>query len=422
MRATLPGGRPRAQRRRYDCCMVRKLEIDELATEAGVGADLIAQLTDMGVLKPEPSGKYAAGDVIRLEAVQAFLVTGVDLDHIKTALAEGLFTFDYLDRFHPEPQPASGRTFAEFRNRLDASPSLLSALYLAMGLSEPGLDKPMRADEEQLIEDFLRAWSFGSDDETYLRAARLIGEPARRMAEGWTRLYVEKVSAPLVERTTTLDERIGTIVESTEQLSLLAPRLMLWLLDRHLRNAIDRANIEGLEQELVAKGLSLPPPVHPPAISFVDISGYTTLTEHHGDEAAAEAAALLRVLAERSTVGHGGTVVKMLGDGTMLHFPDVTSALAAVLELVEALGVQKLTAHAGIHAGTLIELDRDYFGRTVNLASRVAGMAGAGEVVVTDEVVAAAENGAYHFEALAPASLKGIDRPVPLFRVTPESA
>jgi adenylate cyclase len=62
--------------------------------------------------------------------------------------------------------------------------------------------------------------------------------------------------------------------------------------------------------------------------------------------------------------------------------------------------------------------DGDYFGRTVNLAARIAGQAGAGQVLVTDEVVAAG-SGAVRFEALGPVRLKGFTRPVRLHRALP---
>ena len=66
----------------------------------------------------------------------------------------------------------------------------------------------------------------------------------------------------------------------------------------------------------------------------------------------------------------------------------------------------------------MIERDLDVFGRTVNLASRIADVAQAGEVLASDAVAAAARNGSYGFEPLENANLKGIPEPVPLFRVT----
>jgi adenylate cyclase len=383
--------------------------------------ELIDLLTGIGVLHPQPGGWYGAGDLIRLEAVDAFLTAGLGLDQLEAALSEGIFTFEYLDRFHPEPSALSGRTFREFADSLQHSPDLVRGIYLAMGLAEPMPDRAMRRDEEELIEGFLQAWSIGSDDETYLRAARLVGEPARQASEGWTRLYVEKVSDPLLGAGMTTDERIATIVESTERLTRLAPALLLWLFHRHLRHAIDRANIDGLEQELVTRGLSLPRPERPPAVSFVDISGYTSLTESHGDQQATETAERLRQLAEQSARAHGGSVVKLLGDGVMLFFESVDQGLAGVFELMNQLETADLVAHAGIHAGPVIEHDRDYFGGTVNLAARVAGVAQAGEVVVTQEVKSAVESDGYVFDELSRVALKGIAEPVALYRTAMRS-
>ena len=315
--------------------VVRRLSVEQLASEAGASAELIEVLAGVGVLKPDPDGLYGAGDLIRLEAANAFLEADVTVDQLEAALSSGMFTFEFLDRFHPEPGPPSGRTFQQFSESLEVSPDLLASVYVAMGLAQPAPEQNMRQEEESLVGGFLEAWRIGGDEETYLRAARLIGEPARQLSEGWTRLFVEKVSDPLSEVDVTAEERTAAIVESTEKLTQLAPPLLLWLFNRHLRSAIDRANIEGMERELVAQGLALPSPEHPPAISFVDISGYTSLTEAHGDELATRAAERLRQLSESVAQTHGGSLVKLLGDGVMLHFENVEHGLAGVLDLVD---------------------------------------------------------------------------------------
>ena len=68
-------------------------------------------------------------------------------------------------------------------------------------------------------------------------------------------------------------------------------------------------------------------PDHPPAIAFVDLSGYTTMTVERGDEAAAAAADRLRAIAEECVRGVDGRLVKLLGDGVLLLFQDRSSAL-----------------------------------------------------------------------------------------------
>jgi adenylate cyclase len=194
--------------------------------------------------------------------------------------------------------------------------------------------------------------------------------------------------------------------------------MLQWLLQRQMRLAIDKANIEGFEQTMADHGLPIPVPDRLPAIAFVDVSGYTTMTETEGDKSAVETSDTIRALAQRTTRAHRGSVVKILGDGAMLHFGDVKDALRAVLDLVAELTGPRLAVHAGIHAGSVIEHDGDYYGRTVNLASRVADQAAAGEVLVTEEVVAATRGEGFAFAALVPTTLKGIAEPVLLYRAS----
>jgi adenylate cyclase len=79
------------------------------------------------------------------------------------------------------------------------------------------------------------------------------------------------------------------------------------------------------------------------------------------------------------------------------------------LEMVEAVGSQGLPpAHVGIHAGPVIFQEGDYFGRTVNLAARIAEYARPGEVLVSQEVVDAAAGGPVRFTEIGPVELKGV--------------
>lgn len=104
----------------------------------------------------------------------------------------------------------------------------------------------------------------------------------------------------------------------------------------------------------------------------------------------------------------------------MLWFPSPTPAVLFVLEATEEAeqrGIAKL--HAGVNAGPVVRRDGDYFGTTVNVASRAAEHASAGETLVTQRVVDAWEGGhGIRFEPLAPAAMKNVARPVPLYRAT----
>ena len=122
---------------------------------------------------------------------------------------------------------------------------------------------------------------------------------------------------------------------------------------------------------------------------FLDLAGYTRLTEERGDRAAAALASSLADLVERVSLPHGGQPVKWLGDGVMFHFKRPGQGVVAALEMVERTRQAGLPpAHVGLHAGPVVFQDGDYFGRTVNLAARIAGHAGPGQVLVSDQVVA----------------------------------
>jgi len=150
---------------------------------------------------------------------------------------------------------------------------------------------------------------------------------------------------------------------------------------------------------------------------FLDLAGYTRLTEERGDRAAAALATSLADLVEQVSLPHGGQPVKWLGDGVMFHFRQPGRAVVAALEMVERTPQAGLPpAHVGLHAGPVVFQDGDYFGRTVNLAARIAGHAGPGQVLVSDQVVAECGDGTVTFEPIGPVPLKGVADPVPLHR------
>ena len=101
----------------------------------------------------------------------------------------------------------------------------------------------------------------------------------------------------------------------------------------------------------------------------------------------------------------------------MLSFPDSRRGVRAALELVRTLTAETdVAAHAGAHVGPVIERDRDLFGGTVNMASRIAERAGPGEVIVSEAVVRDAADDGVGFDPVGETSLKGFAEPVPLFR------
>ena len=106
------------------------------------------------------------------------------------------------------------------------------------------------------------------------------------------------------------------------------------LIDRALMAAYRRQQelawiehlVEDIETALEAAG-ALGRPERVPAMCFLDLAGYTRLTEEQGDQVAAELAETLAVLVQRSAREHGGVPVKWLGDGVMVHFHDPAGAV-----------------------------------------------------------------------------------------------
>jgi class 3 adenylate cyclase len=107
--------------------------------------------------------------------------------------------------------------------------------------------------------------------------------------------------------------------------------------------------------------------------------------------------------------------VKLLGDGVMFHFPDPGRAVLCGLELVDRIPLVGLPqARVGLHSGPVVFQNGDYFGRTVNVAARITDYARPGEVLVSEEVVAATDGlQAVRYQPVGPVSLKGLIAPSP---------
>jgi adenylate cyclase len=113
---------------------------------------------------------------------------------------------------------------------------------------------------------------------------------------------------------------------------------------------------------------------------------------------------------------NGGRAIRWLGDGGLLFFEDVGAAFHAALELSEraqALGLPP--THIGVQAGPVVFRD-DVYGRTVNIASRIADEAEAGEVLTSQETTEETEDGFIRFERSRTTHLKGVANPITLYR------
>jgi adenylate cyclase len=151
------------------------------------------------------------------------------------------------------------------------------------------------------------------------------------------------------------------------------------------------------------------------AAVFADLCDYTRLTECFGDEAAAEMAVVLGVIARDVARRHRGRVVKMLGDGAHLHFDDAAHAVPAAIDFLARVRSSGLPcARVGVNAGPMIEANGDYYGRAVNVAARIAAQAAPGTVFVGEAAVTT--SGGVRYETVGPMRLRGVARDVTVYR------
>ena len=172
-------------------------------------------------------------------------------------------------------------------------------------------------------------------------------------------------------------------------------------------------------------------------VVFTDLVGFTQLTSERGDEFALSLLERQDQIV-RSALTDGARVVKELGDGLLLWFPEGTAPLDVCLALQQSFcdastDDAPMWVRMGMHWGRPRRRGDDLIGHDVNLAARIVDVAGPGEVLVSEPALARlglAGIGAapeptrgsrgYVFEELGPVFVKGIADPVRLFRAVPD--
>jgi class 3 adenylate cyclase len=151
---------------------------------------------------------------------------------------------------------------------------------------------------------------------------------------------------------------------------------------------------------------------------LADLSGYTALTQAHGDRSAAKI--VTRYFEIVHQVLHpDARLVERIGDEVLISSPDALSVLYTAIGLRDAIEREPFfpTVHIGIHGGTVLEQDGHYFGTTLNLASRIAAHAHGGQILCTDRVAAMVDLEDVEYWPLGFVRFKNITDPVALFEV-----
>ena len=390
----------------------------EMAARAGVDPDYVDRLVELGILSPGSGNTFSAGDVRRARWVQSFDQAGVPLEGLAAAVRDGTLSFSYLDatafdRF----AGVSTTTFRELSERTGVPLDLLLVVREAHGFAEPGPEDHVREDELAVVPAIENQLASGIRPEVIERLLRAYGDGLRKIVEIETDWYRTEVQMPLLEAGMTEAEMLAAQADIGSRMAPLMERALLSIYHGQQEHAWSTSAVEDVEAALERAGLYRPVR-RPPAVCFLDITGYTRLTEERGDEAAADLATKLATLVRGSSREHDGQPVKWLGDGVMFYFPNPGDGVSAALDMVEGLPAAGLPpAHVGIHAGPVVFQDGDYFGRTVNIAARIAEYARPGEVLVSQEVVDATEFDGVGVTAIGPIELKGVSEPLSLHSV-----
>jgi adenylate cyclase len=395
---------------------VSDYDLPGVATAAGVDEAYVENLVELGVLRPASRQHFTIGDIRRVALVASLERAGLPLTGIAEAMRQGRISLAVVD------QPAYARfasletmTFRELAAKSGIPVELLKVVREATGSAQPDPDDRVRSNELDLVPYLEFQLEHHIRPAILERLLRVAGDSFRRIADTEGDMWRTDVMEPLFAAGRTpaeIGERIATF---SGQYVAHADRALLGMFHGQQTNAWVRNIFEGFERALVEAGLHITNAM-PPAICFLDLTGYTRLTEERGDQAAADLAGQLARLVQRTSAAHEGKVIKWLGDGVMFHYQRPGNAVMAALEMVDGARETGLPpAHVGVHAGPVLFQEGDYFGRTVNTAARIAEYARQGEVLVSREVVETMDGSGLVFSEIGEVQLKGLAGPLELY-------
>ena len=395
-----------------------ELSGEELAVRSGVTAERLERLVELGIITPTPRGRFRPSDIQRIRVVDTLAEAGFASEQLSQLIATGAYDLDWASVVFPEPTAQLTTMLEETAAATGLPEELAARLFDAWELPRPQPGQPLRADDDELLHLAMPALEgFGGEETALLGAARQLGDRLRGLAESQVRLFHTHVEERLAAHghpdhawSDDLNQVAASMMASLE-------RTLVLLYRRHFEHYVLDVTVLRAEAALERAGLARRRPVRPPAIAFLDLTGYTKLTEERGDTAAAELAGRLVEIVHEFAHRRGGRPVKLLGDGVMFHFPDTAQGVRCGLELVDRLPRAGLPlARVGLHSGPVVFQAGDYFGRTVNIAARITDYARPGEVLVSDQVVADADRiEPVRFEPVGPVSLKGLSAPITLY-------
>jgi adenylate cyclase len=343
----------------------------------------------------------------RLELLERLSGDGCTLEELKEAVAAGRLTLLPVERTLAGKGPRyTARQIAEL-SELDLE--MLLRFRSALGIPIVDPDEPLGTEADLEAARRMKAFlDAGLPEDGMLQVARTIGMGTARIAEANRELIIRTLIRPGdTERDVAL-----RFAAAAEYMLPLAGPTVVYALQAHLLEQIRRDVIGATDLASGDVGGTVEL-----TVCFADLVEFTRLGEEIAPEELGMVAGRLEEMA--SAVAEPPVrLVKTIGDAVMLVSPEPGPMVAAALELIHAAeqeGQQFPWLRAGIASGPTLPQSGDYYGRAVNLASRITNVARPGSVVL-DEAAKDAAGDAFDYSYVGERRLKGLDYRVKLFR------
>jgi adenylate cyclase len=250
----------------------------------------------------------------------------------------------------------------------------------------------------------------GVRDDDMLSITRILGRGLAQAAELMRTVTLDLVLEP----GTPEDELALRYADAAARLEPLTAPMLGQMINLHLRHVVQTEVLSAAERE---DGRL--PGAREVVVCFADLVGFTRIGEDVPPDELGRVADRLEALAAEHAAAPV-RLVKTIGDAVMLVCPDAPAMVEAALDLVEAAdaeGEDFPQLRAGVAIGPALSRAGDWYGRPVNLASRITGRARPGSVLVTGEVRDAASTDEISYSFAGEKRLKGVRDPISLFRV-----
>jgi adenylate cyclase len=342
----------------------------------------------------------------RVELLQQLAADGVGVGELRSATRDGRLVFLSAERVVSGVPRYSTREVAE---RTGVRPEFIMALRRANGLPVPSLDAVICSeadiDAAQTARQFLDA---GVSEDQQLAVVRVLGRGLAQAAEVMRSTVLELALVPGASEA----ELARRYAEQVDGMMPLVGPMLEQMMRLHLRHSVRTEAISAAERAAGAL-----PGARDVTVAFADLVGFTRLGEEVPPDELGRVAERLVELAGEHLRGEV-RLVKTIGDAAMLVSPDTPPMLEVALALVDAANAEGRDfpqLRVGLAWGPALNRAGDWYGRPVNIASRVTAIARPGSVLATREVRDAA-NAEYRWSSAGARSLKGVDGPVRLYR------